>query len=121
MLVIDIAKHCNKELYIGLIDYEKAFDFMNRYLLMKKLMVNRIGSRFLVNLFNSYKQTKYVIKTSNSTLGNEIDTNAGVTQGKSTSANLFSFFISDMHESIEGANTLDFLDPFNLLQLADDT
>ena len=121
MLVIDIAKHCNKELYIGLIDYEKAFDFMNRYLLMKKLMVNRIGSRFLVNLFNSYKQTKYVIKTSNSTLGNEIDTHVGVTQGKSTSANLFSFFISDMHESIEGVNTLDFMDPFNLLQLADDT
>ena len=80
-----------------------------------------IGSRYLTNIYNIYKQTNYVIKTSNSTLGSEIATRVGVTEGKSSSAHLFPFFISDMHESIQDGNTSDFMDPYNLLQLADDT
>ena len=121
LLIIDIAKQRKEGLYIGLIDYEKAFDFMNRYLLMKELIGKGIGSRYLTNIYNIYKQTNYLIKTSNSTLGSEIATRVGVTQGKSSSANLFSLFISDMYESIQDANTSDFMDPYNLLQLADDT
>ena len=121
LLIIDIAKKCKKELYIGLIDYEKAFDFMNRYLLVKMLMDQGIGRGFITNLYNSYKETKYVIKASNSQLGNEMDTNVGLTQGKGSSANLFSFFISDMHECMDSINTSDFMDPHNLFQLADDT
>ena len=121
ILLLDMAKLVKKELFIGLIDYEKAFDYVNRAELVRSMMKNRIGSRFLRNFVNVYRDTKYITKISNSYMGPEINTDFGVTQGKNSSSSIFSFFISDMHDDITELNTTDFMDPMNLLELADDT
>ena len=114
ILLVDIAKPRNERLFVGLTNYEKAFHFMNRYFLLKDLMDKGIGNRFLTNLYNIYKQTSYIINTSNSTLGGEIATRVDVTHWKNSSANFFLLFISDRHESITDANTSDFMDPCNM-------
>ena len=121
LLLIDVAKIIGKDLFIGVIDYEKAFDFTNRYLLAKDLINNGIGKRFLDGFVNSYRTTNYIIKTSATTIGNSILTDHGVTQGKSSSADYFSLFISDMGTSVNSIDTSDFMDPYCLFQLADDT
>ena len=102
-------------------DYEKAFDFLNRPKLIDDMMTNNIGHRFLKAFVDTYKATTYVPQISKNALGEDIQTSYGVTQGKSSSANVFSFFVSDTHQSVDEVNCNDFLDPFNLLQLADDT
>ncbi len=121
IILLCLAKELGKYLYVGLIDYEKAFDFVNRAELMRSLMKNNIGQRFLRNFTNIYRDTKYITKVSDSRMGNEISTDHGVTQGKNSSGNVFSFFISDMKSHMENVGTNDFMDPMNLLQLADDT
>ena len=121
MILMDMAKILKRDLFVGLIDYEKAFDFVNRARLICDMMNCGIGSRFLKNFVNMYRNTNYITKTSNSRLGSEINTDHGVTQGKNSSANVFSFFISDMSDALVNLNTIDFMDPMSLLQLADDT
>ncbi len=85
------------------------------------MMKNNIGQRFLRNFTNIYRDTKYITKISDSRMGNEITTDHGVTQGKNSSGNVFSFFVSDMQSHMERLETNDFMDPMSLLQLADDT
>ena len=117
-----MSKQIGKDVLIGIVDYEKAFDYTNKYLLTKTLTDNGIGKRFLKTVANSYETTDYIIKTSPNTIGNSISTDHGVTQGKTTSADYFSCFVSDMGSSlVNSSHTNDFMDPFSLLQLADDT
>ena len=120
MILLHLAKELGKELYIGLIDYEKAFDFVNRAELAHSFMSNNIGSRYLRNFTNTYRETEYITKISSSRMGKEICTDHGLTQGKNSSANFFSLFVSDMSKAMV-PNTCDFMDPMNLFQLADDT
>ncbi len=122
ILLLSLAKELGKHLYVGLIDYEKAFDFVNRAKLLQSLiMANNIGQRFLRNFTNIYRDTKYITKISDSRMGDEISTDHCVTQGKNSSGNVFSFFISDMKSHMENVGMNDFMYPMNLLQLADDT
>ena len=54
-------------------------------------------------------------------MGEPIPANHGVTQGKNSSCNIFSFYISDMSNSLKNLDIIDFTDPENCLQLVDDT
>ena len=109
------------KLYIlGLLDYEKAFDFTNRAVMLKNMMEMNIGKKFLKNLANTYENTSYVPKITKSTIGEEISTNHGVTQGRTSSCNLFCYFISDMPQCLVEFKYNE-MDPSNLLQLMDDT
>ena len=120
-MLADLSHILDKGLFVGLFDYEKAFDFLNRPKLIDDMMTNNIGHRFLKAFVDTYKVTTYVPQISKNALGEDIQTSYGVTQGKSSSANVFSFFVSDMHQSVDEVNCNDFLDLFNLFQLADDT
>ena len=80
-----------KGLFVGLFDYEKAFDFLNRPKLIDDMITNNIGHRFLKAVVDTYKVTTYVPQISKNALGEDIQTSYGVTQGKSSSANVFSF------------------------------
>ena len=53
--------------------------------------------------------------------GDSIKTDQGLTQGKTTSANYFSLYVSDMPDGLNGELKNDFMDPYYLFQLADDT
>ena len=115
-----MSKRLKKDLLIGVIDYEKAFDFANRYTLCEDMMKKQFGKRFITNFMNSYESTSYVVKASSNVRGESIKTDQGVTQGKTTSANYFSLYVSDMPDGLAGRNA-DFMDLHYLLQLADDT
>ena len=119
-LLMELAKANDSELFIAFMDYEKAFDFLNRKLLIEKLLEKNAGGKFINAVHNMYSNTSYTPKLSDSTLGNTIPTKHGVTQGKVSSANLYSFYVSDMRECLTEYKE-DFMDPINLCQLADDT
>ena len=121
LMLIDLSKRLSKDLLIGVIDYEKAFDFTNRFLLCQDLVNKQFGKRFVSNYMNSYESTSYVVKASANERGDSIKTDQGLTQGKTTSSSYFSLFVSDMPDGLHNNNNPDFMDPFYLLQLADDT
>ena len=121
LMLIDLSKRMKKDILIGVIDYEKAFDFTNRFLLCQDMMEKKFGQRFLKNFMNSYESTSYVVKTTANERGDSISTDQGLTQGKTTSSSYFSLFVSDMPDGLAEANNNDFMDPFTLFQLADDT
>ena len=119
-LLMEYSRENGKELFVAFMDYEKAFDFLNRKRLMEKLAQKNAGQRFIGAIQSMYQTTAYVPKLSQSRLGEKITTEHGVTQGKESSANLYSFYVSDMPDCLKHYTT-DFMDPFNLVQLADDT
>ena len=122
LLTLAMAKSLQKSLFIGLLDFEKAFDYMNRPTLMKDLMKKGIGDMCLKSLNNMYNEVNYSPKISNKMVGEAITTDHGVTQGRNSSCNIFSFYISDMCEPLKKQNDcIDFTEPENILQLADDT
>ena len=122
-LTLEMSKCLNRSLFIGLLDFEKAFDFMNRPKLMKDLMKDGIGSLFLKNLFNMYSIIHYLPKTSRNLMHDDpIISKHGVTQGHNSYCNIFSYYISDSRKAMENLPYHeDFTNPENILQLADDT
>ena len=79
---MELAKETHNELFIAFMDYEKAFDFMNRAKLIQKMTASNIEKRFAEAIAQMYSYTAYVPKESNTTLGKKIETKHGVTQGK---------------------------------------
>ena len=60
------------------------------------MMQKGIGHKFANAVYNSYKNTSYLPKLTNSYTGAETDYE--VTQGKTSSANYFSLYVPDMAE-----------------------
>ena len=57
----------------------------------------------------------------NNRIGSEITTSFGVAQGRNSSPDIYSFFVSDMPRCTDEIENTDFMDPFDMAQLADDT
>ena len=121
LLLIDFSKNSDKSLFIGLLDFEKAYDFLNRAILMSDLMEKGIGRKLLHALYTMYSNTSYTPKITNNLVGDPIITKYGVTQGRKSSGNLYAFAISDLPKSLNDGTLNDFMDPFCVAQLADDT
>ena len=68
-----------------------------------------------------YSSSNYIPKISNNLLDEPIHTHSGVTQGRKSSCNIFSFLLSDMPKSLQGRQNSDFMDPDCTAQMADDT
>ena len=116
---MDWARYRGYDLFIGLLDYEKAFDFVNRHRLINDLVEEGADRNLIKNIYNMYKETSYVPKIDKNNAGDEIRTMYGVTQGKTSSCDIFSFYTSDMPQCFEDREHNDI--NVNLLQLADDT
>ena len=99
-LLIELANSVKSTIYIGFMDYEKAFDFTNRADIIQHLISNNAGTRFINAISKMYEDTVYIPKINSNQLGRGISTKHGVTQGRKTSENLFSFNISTMASSI---------------------
>ena len=69
LLLIELARSTQNELFIAFMDYEKAFDFMNREILINKLVDQNIGKRFVAALTQMYSFTAYTPKESGLKLG----------------------------------------------------
>ena len=120
-LLIETSNNTNKGLYLLLIDYEKAFDFANRALIVEQMVDEDLGEKFVRSVASMYKESTYVPKGEGNSLGEPILTYYGVTQGRRSSTNFFSFLIKDLPNSIPSDEYEEFMDPFNTAQMADDT
>ena len=116
-IVMEYLKSLGKTLYVGFLDYEKAFDFINRAKIIEHLKEKGAGARFTKAVASMYEETSYIPKLGNR-IGEAITAKHGVTQGRQTSTSLFSFEVQDMGNSIQVASLLR---EHNLLQLADDS
>ena len=121
IILIVYCKEHGKNLFVGFLDYEKAFDYANRGKIIQDLMDANCGKAFLQAVSNMFTETFYAPKVGKNLMGESISSKHGVTQGRKSSTNLFSFYVSDMGKALSTVNTNDFNDPYNLAQLADDT
>ena len=107
----------NKSLYVGFLDYEKAFDYVSRGNILKHLTEKGAGSKFINAVASMYETTSYVPRLCNR-IGDAIIAKHGVTQGRRTSTSFFSFEVQDMGKSVYNPESII---EYNLLQLADDS
>ena len=119
--MIEMSVFLKKDLYLLLIDYEKAFDFANRAIMIKDMMEKGIGDVFLRAIAAMYRKSIYVPKVKDNLLGEMINTYHGVTQGRRSSTNFFSFLIHDLPATVHTTRYDDFMEPHNIAQMADDT
>ena len=84
-------------------------------------MKNGCGMFLTRAITKMFTKSTYFPKMDGHCVGEGIETEHGVTQGRRSSGNIFSFYISDMKSATRDIGTNDFMDPVNLAQLADDT
>ncbi len=114
-MLIDIARKCKYPLYITFIDYQKAYDKVNRLNLLRYLDSRGCGSTFL-------KAVKAAMMNSCGQIGNQsFSATAGVRQGASTSCPLFTFFIEPTIDACAAAGPDSWLGYLHSLLLMDDT
>ena len=118
-LLLHYSKQENKDLCIGFMDYEKAFDYANRAYIVLKLIRKGCGRKFTEAVSKMFRATTYIPSYENK-LCEEITTSYGVAQGRNSSPNFYSFFVSDMPRCMDSLENKDFIDPHNLAQLVDD-
>ena len=118
-LLMELARSRNETIFIGFIDYEKAFDFVNRYDLVKDMMEEKAGSIFTKAIANMYEKTYYVPKISANRTGEPITSTHGVTQGRKSSTSLFSFTMRNIPKNVKLPPS--FLCGHHIFQLADDS
>ena len=103
------SKNKNKKLYCAFIDYQKAFDLVDRSCLWVKLLACNIKGKIMKLIFNLYQNTKACVKLNNE-LSRSFTCNIGVRQGDNLSPLLFAIFINDfekyMSTKYSGLNTL---------------
>ena len=114
-LLIDIARKTKQTLYVTFVDYEKAYDRVDRYKLAQYLDEKGCGTRFLQAIQASLQQ-------SSGKIGSELfTTTAGVRQGGSTSCPLFTFFIDPTIKAVGDDGPDKWLGDLHALLLMDDT
>ena len=86
-LLIDYTHSVGKDLYVGFMDYAKAFDYANRASIIKDLMSKGCGKKFTEAIAKMFHSTSYIPKVGNK-LGDEIITQVGVAQGRKSSPDM---------------------------------
>ena len=121
MMLIHYAAENGKELLAGFMDYEKAFDYANRANIVSDMIKDGCSSAMVRAVAKMFRTSTYCPKNGRNRISEGIDTDYGVTQGRCSSGNIFSYYVSDMPKAIDPTMTDDFMDPYNIAQLADDT
>ena len=109
-----------KKLFAAFIDYEKAFDYLDRGAIWAKLIKSGVSSK-CIRIFRSlYEKMKLEVKQGKK--GNSFSSSTGILQGECTSPIFFSFFVNDLENSISTDNDgIEVYDIFiRLLMYADD-
>ena len=111
-LLLHYAAQNGRELCVGFMDYEKAFDYANRAKIVVKLMERGCGRVFTEAITKMFHSTTY-IPASGGKLCEAITTSYGVAQGLNSSPNIYSFAVSDMGSCTDSLERKDFIDPHN--------
>ena len=118
LFYLKLAKSSNKDIFIGFIEYEKAFDYTNRHDIINDLMAKKAGSIFTKAIANMYHSSLYVPKVTGAKTGEPILAKHGVTQGRNSSTSLFSFAIRGIAKAVNLPDS--FLRGYHVFQLAND-
>ena len=97
--LINIYLNQNKRMYCCFIDYQKAFDTIDRSALWSKIISNGINGKILRVVHNMYKSAKSCIKQQSRKSG-FFSCNMGVRQGENLSPLLFAFFLNDFQDTL---------------------
>ena len=87
-----------KKMYAAFIDYEKAFDYLDRGAIWAKLIKNGVSSKCIRMFQSLYEKMKLEVRQ-----GSQNDTftsSTGILQRECTSPIFFSFFVNDLEESL---------------------
>ena len=85
VLLIIYSKEMGKNLFVGFMDFEKAFDYTNRANIISDLMRKGCGKYLTRAIAKMYVKTLYSPKIDENNLGRSISTRYGVTQGRKSS------------------------------------
>lgn len=118
MAIINIKLSENRKVYAFFVDFKAAFDRVPRQLLIFKLHEIGLSSKIVKFIENIYIETKSAVWTGTG-LSDYFNTTTGVKQGCLLSPMLFSIYLNDLHDYLEGGL---FVDDINLrvLMYADD-
>ena len=97
--LINLYLHENKRLYCCFIDYQKAFDTIERSALWSKVIANGINGKILRIVHNMYQTAKSCIKQETMRSG-LFACNMGVRQGENLSPLLFALFLNDFEDAL---------------------
>ena len=114
-LLISIARKCKLPLYIGVVDYVKAYDKVRRWTLLDRLSKKGCGTTFLLAISASLLGCMGLIGSQ------YFETSTGVRQGAATSCPLFVFFLDATVEAIKSYGPDGWLGCLHTLLLMDDT
>ena len=93
--MINLFLFRHKRLYVCFVDFEKAFDNVNRLKLWQKLISCNITGKILPIIKNMYNKSKSCVST-NGTKSANCPCQMGVRQGGNLSPLLFSIYLSDL-------------------------
>ena len=94
----------NKPTFLAFIDLKKAFDWIDRDLLLYKLLKNGINGKLYSSIKALYSNTMSCVRINN-TFTEWFYVNSGVRQGDSLSTTLFNLYIDDIIDAIKQCNT----------------
>ena len=127
LMVLDtiIQKTINKKrrkLYACFVDFQLAFDSINRNKLFHKLRKNGVSNNFVKMIESIYKNVKCCVKFGNDSVTESFNSTRGVRQGCQLSTILFNMYVEDLAECIGGNTHAPCIGKFDvpLLQYADD-
>ena len=117
--LIQLMLSKGKKLFCCFVDYEKAFDYIDRAALWSKHVKEKVSSKIIRLLKNIYSKINLSVKGDT----RFFKSSCGVLQGESTSPILFSLYINDLENNISedwcGTKLKDVI--IKLLMFADDT
>lgn len=120
--IISKTLHSGEKLFCAFIDYEKAFDKIDRSLLWQKLVSEHVSTKLVQAISSMYSVVKSCIRY-RSSLSGFFSSHIGLKQGDPSSPLMFMLFINDIVQNINAdINSTFSIDEFQLFMLlyADD-
>ena len=100
--LIDKAKAYSRPLFVCFIDFKSAFDLVNRFALLYKLLNYGISGNFFAVIRSMFKNASSRVKW-NGELGNIFENVNGVLQGGVMSPTLFNLFVEDLSSYLDNS------------------
>ena len=94
--IVDVLLSKHKRLYCGFLDYEKAFDKIDRAMLWHKLFEENVCGKMINVVRNMYANAKSCVMVNND-ISEMFKVEVGVRQGENLSPVLFSLYLNDMN------------------------
>ena len=98
--LIDLCKFRKRKLFCAYVDYEQAFDKINRKALWHKLIQSNISGKLLNVIKSMYANIKSCV-SNDGMMSDFFSSGVGVRQGENLSPILFALFVNDLQNFFE--------------------